>query len=294
MMFSVTLLKCEKCSIKADALIIPLIIIFYCTGQLTSYIASYIFITVHEAAHAASAMLFNTKIDCINLLPIGLNIETNIDIRKTFRSLIIFSAGPIINIILAFIFFLSGELNYAVVNAVLAIFNLLPIIPLDGHNIMLTLICRKGSLEEAYIKVHRISIVFTVLLIIYSCLIFIIGKGNILNIIIFLYLLGCQKKRKVMLNIMNVKNVFYRKNRLLKKGYYEGRILTVIENREINTFLKISNYDCFHYIFVVDEELKVKGMLTEQQIIDAIVNTKHKMTYRELLKVSSSNKYNII
>jgi tetratricopeptide (TPR) repeat protein len=123
-------------------------------------------IFLHEAGHAAAAQLVGVEVKSIVIWLLGGFTNFRHPAEKPKHSLAIFSAGPLVNMLLGFFFvaayilllfwFLPFERNpeiylwgqtfanlsfsLALANIILVIFNLLPIYPLDGGNILRSVI----------------------------------------------------------------------------------------------------------------------------------------------------------
>ncbi len=112
--------------------------------------------------------------------------------KERYGGALVAAAGPAVNILLAIIFGLlirfggfNAELlgfffTIVVVNCALAIFNLIPIPPLDGHHILASLL--PSSLREKYLALYRYSfvLVFIVAFVLWqfvSPLVFILARG---------------------------------------------------------------------------------------------------------------------
>lgn len=154
-------------------LILYIIFINYKSGQNTTQIMwsvafiLCIFITVllHELGHALAAKNYNIKTKDITLLPIGGLARLEKIPEKPLEELIVALAGPLVNVILAFItgIFISIPsnaeqltaelsngvgannffLNFFLVNFWLAIFNLIPAFPMDGGRVLRALLSFK-------------------------------------------------------------------------------------------------------------------------------------------------------
>lgn len=130
--------------------------------SLLFILAVFITIILHEFGHALSAKNFNIKTKDITLLPIGGLARLEKIPEKPLEELIVASAGPLVNIALAFItgFFITIPenaeqlmreladgvnsnnffLNFFLINFWLAFFNLIPAFPMDGGRILRALL----------------------------------------------------------------------------------------------------------------------------------------------------------
>jgi Zn-dependent protease len=145
-------------------------------------ISIFISVLVHELAHAWVANRKGYQVYGINIdiFSGSASIDTNMHERD---SIPIVAAGPISNIILAGIGFLSIYIlpvdiltlskyfitSFITVNIFLAVFNILPIFPMDGGRIVRDLLVLKmRDRRKARQIAAIISLVFSTLLLVYS------------------------------------------------------------------------------------------------------------------------------
>ena len=142
--------------LKFNILVIFLIILFCITKQINTYIILMLFVFLHELAHIAVGKLLKLKINYLELMPFGISVKLESVFYKYYleeyevkkitsciKNILVSIAGPILNILLAIIIsiyniniqnFSAEMLIYT--NILIAIFNLLPIYPLDGGRIL--------------------------------------------------------------------------------------------------------------------------------------------------------------
>lgn len=148
-------------NIKINLKIFLFAIIFYFTKQIHIYALLMLFAFCHEMGHLLCGILMGLKPKSLKIMPMGLSIEfeiysKNIKNKLQIKKIWIALAGPITNIIIILItiilkknVILYEEIIYS--NLLIAIFNLLPIYPLDGGRIIKEVIHiikgRKRSIE---------------------------------------------------------------------------------------------------------------------------------------------------
>lgn len=167
-------------SLKIDLKIFILMILFYFTNQLEIYLYIMIFAIIHECGHLLVGLLLGERPEVIKLTPFGLSMifkintyEYNRKIKNAnlleLKRIFIFIAGPITNIIIAIIFIFIGRSNMNLEfiiysNLIIAIFNLLPISPLDGGRAIKSFLhILFGKMKSEKI-INDISIIFSIFL----------------------------------------------------------------------------------------------------------------------------------
>lgn len=188
-------------NIKINLKIFLFAIIFYFTKQIHIYALLMLFAFCHEMGHLLCGILMGLKPKSLKIMEVGLSIEfeiysKNIKDKLQAKKIWIALAGPITNIIIMLITIifsknietiLYGEIIYS--NLLIAIFNLLPIYPLDGGRILKEVIHIMKGRKKAIELTNYISNVSMVLLTFASSIAIYYYK-NIAILFIIAYLWG--------------------------------------------------------------------------------------------------------
>lgn len=177
--------------IRINLFILLFLVAFYFTKQIEIYLVLMAFVLLHEMGHMIVGLWFRFKIQYIEIMPFGFSIrfqEQNNSkegmIEKNFQKAVVALAGPMVNIICAIILIQQNieQVQWIYANLWIAIFNLLPIYPLDGGRILEAVLDMKFNYRRKKDFLEKITIVMIVIL---------TGIGSVLvfyyeNILIFL------------------------------------------------------------------------------------------------------------
>lgn len=194
-------------------------------GLLSGYIKNIMIILdivlVHELGHVFFFSLFKMDIESIVIYPFGGVSKVNKKIHERIYKDILISLGGIIfqglliiviYLLYKYSFIVNSTYNmYISYNKSIILFNLIPIIPLDGSKLLLSICSKFMSYRISYITMIFVGCVSLLLFILYNM----IFKLN--DIVVYLFLLGslinCIKEYKY------VKWKFYLE-RILYDNYY--------------------------------------------------------------------------
>lgn len=155
--------------IKVNFLTIYFLLILFLCGYLKVGIIIFIIVIIHELGHVFFTKLWSYKIIDITLYPFGGVTRIKKDINTPLKEEITIALGGIIaQILLAFIInilpldIITKSIIYKY-NLSIMLFNILPIIPLDGSIILNAILNRFFSFKKAYYLYCSVSIIGIVL-----------------------------------------------------------------------------------------------------------------------------------
>lgn len=211
-------------------------------------------VTFHEWGHYFVANHYGYKIDSLIYSLSGAGITTTEEFKNK-DEIKIAIAGPLINVFLIliiiclwWIFPLSYLYTYdfLICNLVVLFFNLLPIYPLDGGRIIMSLVTRRKLNKKQFIKINRIFclIIASLFFILFVISLFFKFNLNLLITSLFLTING----------IFCDKNQYYDKIKSLNKSKLEKpieiKVFRVAEENEKN-LIKYIHKD---YISIFENE----------------------------------------
>ncbi len=284
------ILKTKKFSLGMDLLsifVIPAIII---SGFAGEYLIVFISIVLHELGHMFAAVLMNFKVYSLSILPIGLSAQIDFGPGSIFKRIFVYIAGPLTNLIIVILLTSSLQINaqsnsyfLISINVYLAFFNLLPTLPLDGGRIVNEIIAGKVGFFKAGRYMKKLSLILSIVLMVIGIAQITGSKHNYSLLSIGIYILFLLRSGEGSEAIMNLKHIFYRRARLLKKGLYPARVIVTMEKTTLGEIIKNMDFDRFHLVHVLDDDLKLIKVLTEQDIIEAMVSYGTEFTIKDYL-----------
>ena len=204
-------------SIKLDLKIFLLLFLFLLTSQLEMYLLLMLFAIIHELGHLAAGLILKFKPEEIKLTPVGLQIQFKVSDEEyklnnvksyTIKKAIIALAGPLTNFIIATIMIAIAQINielqytymFSLIvysNLLIAMFNLIPIYPMDGGRVVKEILSIILGKTKAYKITYMISKTVLILLTaVASIAILYIHNIAILIIIAYLWYLEIAEIRK--------------------------------------------------------------------------------------------------
>ncbi len=173
--------------IQISFLFLAIISIVVFTDKTTFALPMLIAVILHETAHLAVMKVLGVQPKEILLLPAQITIIRDFSASNKKEALISL-AGPFLNIVL-FTAFYKLKPEFAVINLLFGLFNLLPVKGLDGGEILANLIAKVFNQNTAELTLKIINIVIGAVGIFVGITLIFSGKINFSLIIISIYFL---------------------------------------------------------------------------------------------------------
>lgn len=217
------------------------------TGLFKAFLIMYLIIIIHELGHIVMALIFNYDIKKINIYPFGGYTIFDVDINKNILSeFMVFLGGILFQFIFYILFNVCVKSNtythiiFNSYNITILLFNLLPIIPLDGSK-LLNIILNKFF---AFKTSHILSIYISYILILLSLILNYKNLNKCIILFLLLNLLVNEHKNhnfifnrflleRYIKNIQFKKNNFIINNRLSNMKKYVRNVF-IVNNRYLS------------------------------------------------------------
>ncbi|MDT3429080.1 stage IV sporulation protein FB [Paenibacillus forsythiae] len=252
------------------------------TGQFLELLTLFAIVLVHELGHVWAAILAGATVKSVQLLPFGgvAVIEDNGKLTA-FREIGIALAGPFQNILMiAFVWALKeagwgsdAYMTYLIqANLIIALFNMLPILPLDGGRIVQAAVSLQAPYYSTLLWCGRISILASALTAVYALLPLGNGGGirlNLLMIAVFLLYSNITDHRNLpfrfMVFLMN-RGAIYEQH--MDKGTPALPIVAPLA-KPLDDILRLFKRHQYHLIYVLDAEGGVMAVVPEQRLLSS-------------------------
>lgn len=263
-------------------------------GYLREYLQALFFISVHEAGHMSVGALLRAQVCNIRLLPVGLNAEINMADCTGRQRIAVFIAGPCTSFILALSFLFLYNTGYPqdfflrgiYTNFYLGVFNLIPVLPMDGGRIIQELVAaRLGTIRTGKLMKLVAAVLSAVIILAGAAGLFYSSWGVSL-MVIGVYFFMCIGTSREETAFMNIKSLLFRKSRVIRKGIYPVREIVALKHMKLAEVIKALDYvDRFHIINILDEDMRIIKVMTEQEILEAILANTADTTFDNLMQI---------
>lgn len=189
--------------IEINLKILFAIIFFFIFDNINVYIIFLLFILIHEIAHLLIGIIIGGVPKKMTISIFGISIEFySYGKNKSLHRMIFFAIGPLTNFLIGFLcnkFMNESEIKNIIVitNYAISIFNLIPIMPLDGGKILKEILRIFFGFERSNSIIIFISkLLLCLASLVYSILIIEIKNIMILFLLIYLWYLYMIEEKK--------------------------------------------------------------------------------------------------
>jgi stage IV sporulation protein FB len=253
------------------------------TGQFAEIITLFTIVLWHELGHVIAALRFGWTVKEVKLLPFGGVVEVEeagaLPVREEVWVAV---AGPVQNIILAGIAYGLAQIgwidtgwsdDFVRINVLIGLFNLLPVLPLDGGRILQALISLQVPFHKTLMWSAKISLVFSAVVVIGSF--YPLWNGGLLHLnLLAVGLFLCASNWTYFHNIpfLFLRFLVHRSERSEHRIQYGtlSRPIVIAENQALSQIIRLFMKEQYHLVYVMNRG-KISKVVTEKAIIDGFL-----------------------
>lgn len=165
-------------------------------------IPTFFAVFIHESGHLLAMWAADCQPRAVRLIPTSVQIVRGFSTKK-YGEVAIAVCGPMANIVFFgvllanfFVFKNEQSLRFAVLNLVIALFNLLPVSGLDGGTLLTIILSKYTNIYKAESIVRIITAVFAFVVFLLGAYLLAIGTLNLSIFIVAIYLFICSIIKK--------------------------------------------------------------------------------------------------
>jgi stage IV sporulation protein FB len=283
--------------ISVSALLMPVLTLM--AGFFTEYTAVFFSMLLHELGHVAAAAVLSVRTDIFSFTVLGFQAAIQASRCSRKELIFIYAAGPAVNLLLFSAALtagriLPGEQEYigmlSMSNLFMGLFNLLPVMPLDGGQLLYGLLCEGMGSNAAGRAVRALAWSVSAMITAAGAYQLLITSFNPSLVIIGLYIMISLRTARLESALMGMREIIYRRSRLVRRGIYSARDLVAMKDTMLRESLKSMDFDRFHIVYVLDDDLRIIGTFTENEIIDALTEHDEELTFGQLVDIQKNGK----
>ncbi|HHY08956.1 MAG TPA: peptidase M50 [Firmicutes bacterium] len=255
-------------------------IAFYC-GKLPEALLLFAIVFWHESFHIAAARLYNLDVVEVELLPFGgvARLEALLQLNPRLEGVIAI-VGPLSNILLVLLGFLASPYLavsqkwfdfFVQANLGMALFNLLPALPLDGGRVLRSILVRKRGFQQATAVAAGVGQICAVLLFLWGAYGIYLGEYNSVIFLAagFLLFWAAYTEKKTA-GYVFMRYLSHKKREMRLQRVLTVRNLAATSEASLGEVLKQLQPPHYHFIWVLDLEGQILGRFGELELINAL------------------------
>ena len=269
--------------ISVNGFVVALLGLCLYAGYLQEALTVLAFVLLHEATHAAVALAYGMVPEEIELLPFGgiARMRGLVELHPEAEAAIAV-AGPLNSLAIAGIAkllldygFVQGELAQLVIvsNFSMGVFNLLPLLPLDGGRIVRSFLARRRGFVDATRRMATLSMAAAGALTALAGWAWYSGYPGLLPMVAFAFVgVGAWKEARGA-HIALMRYLIVKRDELLRAGILPVDYLLVQKDVPLRDVVRRIAPRRYHIFLLTQDGGVLSGQLTEFDVIEALMTT---------------------
>ncbi|NMB02270.1 MAG: peptidase M50 [Firmicutes bacterium] len=267
--------------LKVNPFFILLLVVAFFYGRLIEALLLFAVVIWHESAHVLTAKYYRLHVTDIELLPFGgvARMEALLQLNPQIEWVVAI-AGPLSNIILIFVgytllpyveitstwfdFFVQANLG-------MAIFNLAPVLPLDGGRVLRSILVRTRGFADATRIAAVLGQVLSLVLVGLGVYGIFLGQYNLLMpAFTGIMLFATARQEQNSASYVFMRYLTQKKQEVRLKRVFVGREIVATVETSLGEVLKHFQPPCYHLVWILDLDGRVMGLVSELELISAL------------------------
>lgn len=267
--------------LKVNPFFILLLALAFFYNRLIEALILFAIVLWHESFHVLAAKVYRLAVTDIELLPFGgvARLEALLQLNPQIEW-VVAVAGPVSNLLLIglgygalphldlpqqwFDFFIQANLG-------MAVFNLLPVLPLDGGRVLRSLLVRRMGFAQATRLAARLGQALSLALIAWGVYNIILGRYNfVLPVFAGIMLLVTARQEQNSASYIFLRYLTQKQQEVRLRRVFTVRDIAATLETSLGEVLKHFQPPCYHLIWILDLDGKVLGLVSELELISAL------------------------
>lgn len=268
--------------------------LFALAGLLPQALILFSLVFLHELAHSAVALLLHFPVEKIELFPFGGRAQVSFPLLfRPKAEIAVALAGPLWSLTLGWLcIFLrdqgilqAGQWTQLMIqgNLTLGLFNLLPILPMDGGRVVRSALSRRLGFRPATEKVAKGSQLAAALAAACSASAWYLWGISPGFLPICLYLFYAAKEEAGFASYSHLRYLLHKQEELHQEKVLLARHLVAEGATPLERIITQFAPGSYHLVTVVTENLQIQGVVGEAQILEALFQGGTQIKVLELL-----------
>ncbi|HAA08566.1 MAG TPA: peptidase M50 [Syntrophomonas sp.] len=236
-------------------------------------------VLLHELAHLAAARSLKVTVGEVELLPFGGQAKTeDFTGLEPDKETIIAIIGPACSLIVAAVFyFLAPYLSiskagfFIKVNLLLGLFNLLPVLPLDGGRVLRAQLSRWLGYKKATARVAFLGQLMGVLLVAWGLYQAFYSMTGINILLAGTILFWAARRESQLLSYSFMRYLINKKGNLARNGLLPAQQYVSQPDTLVKSVLQVSSPTYYLLVVVINDHHQVEGIVSEAQLIECLL-----------------------
>lgn len=268
--------------------------LFFIAGVLGKGLIAFSVVLIHEMAHIKVARMFGVNVSEVELLPFGGVSRIGGEVvSDPAKEVYVAAVGPATNLLL---FGLGIALKnnglwhndlgpfFLQCNLMVAAFNLLPALPLDGGRVYRAYLARRVGFRQATYRAAWWGQFWGVAIVLGGAMGLAAGISGLDIVVTGLFILYAATNEKSLAPYHFVRHLSRKKSELSSSGVLPGEPLVSFDTVRLGDVTRLFVPKRFHLVLLLDKDYHYRGVVSEAQIVDALLKDGMDIPVGSLLK----------